>query len=114
LLALGIGAALVAGPAMAQDASATEETSVELDTLNVEDRAADSNPHAEKNAPYKARVSGDQRRTESLAETPGDDQRADPGPDPRVRAPICAQSSPRSPASPSAPARTAMPSATAT
>ena len=41
LLALGIGAALVAGPAMAQDASATEEASVELDTLNVEDRAAD-------------------------------------------------------------------------
>ena len=30
LLALGIGAALVAGPAMAQDASATEEASVEL------------------------------------------------------------------------------------
>ena len=71
LLALGIGAALVAGPAMAQDASATEETSVELDTLNVEDRAADSNPYAEKNAPYKAKSSGDRRRTRDIADTPG-------------------------------------------
>ena len=71
LLALGIGAALVAGPAMAQDASATEEASVELDTLNVEDRAADSNPYAEKNAPYKAKSSGDRRRTRDIADTPG-------------------------------------------
>ncbi len=71
LLALGIGAALVAGLAMAQDASATEEASVELDTLNVEDRAADSNPYAEKNAPYKAKSSGDRRRTRDIADTPG-------------------------------------------
>ena len=70
LFALGIGAALIAGPALAQDDEADDEGSVELDTLRVEDRAADANPYVEKNAPYKAKVSGDRRRTQDIAETP--------------------------------------------
>lgn len=71
LLALGIGAALAASPVAAQDATQAEEESVELDTLKVEDRAADSNPYAEKNAPYKAKKSGDLRRTQDIADTAG-------------------------------------------
>lgn len=70
LLALGIGAALIAGPVLSQDEAASDDASVELDTLRVEDRAADANPHAEKNAPYKARTSGDRRRTQDIADTP--------------------------------------------
>ena len=70
LLALGISAALLAGPAIAQDGASDDEESVELDTLRVEDRAADANPYAEKNAPYKAKVSGDRRRTQDIADTP--------------------------------------------
>ncbi|MBL0029536.1 MAG: TonB-dependent receptor [Rhodanobacteraceae bacterium] len=70
LLALGISAALIAGPAIAEDGASDDEESVELDVLRVEDRAADSNPYAEKNAPYKAKVSGDRRRTQDIADTP--------------------------------------------
>lgn len=66
-IALGISAAaLHAAPALAQD---TEE--VELETLQIEGRAADVNPNAELGAPYKARTSGDVRRTRPIAETPG-------------------------------------------
>lgn len=64
VLALGISTALIGGLARAEDEV------VELDTLRVEDRAIDSNPNAEKDAPYKARKSGDQRRRSELAETP--------------------------------------------
>ena len=64
-LALSISAALVASPALAQ-----EEESVELDTLRVEDRTIDTNPHAEQGAPYKARTSGDTRRQTQIADTP--------------------------------------------
>lgn len=67
-LALGIGLSL-AGAAHAQPAPAEEEELV-LDTLQIEDRTLDTNPYAEKGAPYKARVSADVRRTETLAETP--------------------------------------------
>ncbi len=70
LLALGIGTALLAGSAHAQDDAGADEASIELDTLRVEDRAADSNPYAEKSAPYKAKVSGDRRRTQDIADTP--------------------------------------------
>ena len=67
-LAIGMtAAALLSGAAMAQDAPADE---VELDTLRIEDKAADVNPYTQKGAPYKARVSGDPRRTRPLAETP--------------------------------------------
>jgi catecholate siderophore receptor len=67
-LAIGMtAAALLSGAAMAQEAPADE---VELDTLRIEDKAADVNPYTQKGAPYKARVSGDPRRTRPLAETP--------------------------------------------
>ena len=66
-LALGMSAALLAVPALAQSAEPEE---VELDTLRIEDKAADVNPYTQKGAPYKARVSGDPRRVKPLAETP--------------------------------------------
>ncbi|MGJ8618908.1 MAG: TonB-dependent receptor [Methylophilaceae bacterium] len=43
---------------------------IELDTLQIEDRANDINPYTQDGAPYKARVSGDSRRVEELADTP--------------------------------------------
>lgn len=46
------------------------EQEVELKTLKVEDTAIDPNPNAEPGVPYKAKYSGDQRRTKPLAETP--------------------------------------------
>lgn len=64
---IGLSAALLAVPAQAQDAAPDE---VELDTLRIEDKAADVNPYTQKGAPYKARVSGDDRRVKPLAETP--------------------------------------------
>ncbi len=53
-------------------ASHAQESSdeIELDTLKIEDKAADVNPYTQKGAPYKARVSGDPRRVKPLAETP--------------------------------------------
>jgi len=67
-LALGLSA-LVAGPALAQQARPASDE-VQLETLKIEDRAADVNPHAQAGAPYKARVSGDSRRPLPLAQTP--------------------------------------------
>lgn len=64
---LTLSAALFAVPAMAQQA---QDDEVQLDTLKIEDRTADVNPHAEAGAPYKARTSGDSRRVKPLAETP--------------------------------------------
>jgi catecholate siderophore receptor len=71
-LAIGMGAALLAGPALAQPAQSqpSEPEEVELDTLRIEDKAADVNPYAQPGAPYKARISGDPRRVVPLAETP--------------------------------------------
>ncbi|MBA4353510.1 MAG: TonB-dependent siderophore receptor, partial [Novosphingobium sp.] len=66
--ALGLTVALMATPAVAQDAQ--EEEEVQLETLQIEDKTLDVNPYAQKGAPYKARVSGDNRRTQPLAETP--------------------------------------------
>lgn len=66
-VAIGMGAALLGSPAIAQGAAPEE---VELDTLRIEDKAADVNPYTQKGAPYKARVSGDPRRVKPLAETP--------------------------------------------
>ena len=43
---------------------------IELDTLQIEDRASDVNPYTQDGAPYKARVSGDSRRVEELVDTP--------------------------------------------
>jgi catecholate siderophore receptor len=64
-LALGVSMALTAGAVNAQ----TDEDTLELDTLRIEDETLDTNPYAEKGAPYKAKVSGDLRRTEELADT---------------------------------------------
>lgn len=66
--ALGLTVALMATQAVAQEAQDEEE--VQLDTLQIEDKTADVNPYAQKGAPYKARVSGDNRRVKPLAETP--------------------------------------------
>lgn len=69
-LAVGLGAALWVAPVAAQDAGAQTEGEVELETLKIQDRAADVNPYTQDGAPYKATVSGDPRRTKPLAETP--------------------------------------------
>ena len=67
MVAMGIVAAMTAAPAWAQD---SQDGEVELDTLRIEDRTADVNPHAEPGAPYKARTSGDERLTRPIAELP--------------------------------------------
>ncbi len=67
--AIGLGAALLAGPALAQQAQQDDEE-VALETLKIEDRTADVSPYAQKGAPYKARISGDERHTRPIAETP--------------------------------------------
>ncbi|MDO8330553.1 MAG: TonB-dependent receptor [Fluviicoccus sp.] len=61
---LGVSAALLSPSVLA------EEAAVSLDTLQIEGRAIDTNPYAQPGAPYKARVSGDARHAEPLAETP--------------------------------------------
>lgn len=66
-LALGVSAALLGSPAMAQNSG--DEPMV-LDTLQIEERAIDTNPYTEPGAPYKANVSGDQRRVKPIADTP--------------------------------------------
>ena len=66
-VALGLTTVLTTAPAFAQNAEPEE---VELETLQIEDNAADVNPYTEKGAPYKARVSGDLRRVKPLSETP--------------------------------------------
>ncbi|TIX51493.1 TonB-dependent receptor [Alteraurantiacibacter aquimixticola] len=70
-IALGVSAAMLAMPAHAQDNSEEEEAGeVQLETLQIRDYTADSNPYTQDGAPYKARVSGDPRRVQPLAETP--------------------------------------------
>ena len=54
---------LAAAPVFAEEA-------IVLDTMQVEERTLDTNPYAEPGAPYKAKVSGDNRHTKDLAETP--------------------------------------------
>lgn len=72
MLAVGVSAAMLGGPALAQTAPAetTGEGEVTLDTLSVKERASDTNPYTEEGAPYKAKVSGDKRRRKPIAETP--------------------------------------------
>lgn len=65
LLAAGVTAVFATSPALAQD-----DEEIALDTLQIEERTIDTNPYAEKGAPYKAKVSGDERRVKPLAETP--------------------------------------------
>lgn len=65
LIAASFSAVIAAAPAVAQ-----EDDEIELDTLQIEERTIDTNPYAEKGAPYKAKVSGDARHVKPLAETP--------------------------------------------
>ncbi|MBB6122399.1 TonB-dependent receptor [Sphingobium subterraneum] len=70
-LAIGVTAVLMATPATAQTTPAAQaDDEVQLDTLKIEDRTADVSPYSQKGAPYKARVSGDERHTRPIAETP--------------------------------------------
>ncbi|HPA39844.1 MAG TPA: TonB-dependent receptor plug domain-containing protein, partial [Phenylobacterium sp.] len=62
---LGLAVSMLA-PAEA----AAQEAAGELATVKVEDTAIDPNPNAQLGVPYKAKTSGDQRRTRPIAETP--------------------------------------------
>lgn len=64
--------ALIGIPTMmlGAQAIADDDDAIVLDTLTVEERTLDTNPYAQKGAPYKARISGDARHTKELAETP--------------------------------------------
>lgn len=50
--------------------AAAQEAAGELATVKVEDTAIDPNPNAQLGVPYKAKTSGDERRTRPIAETP--------------------------------------------
>lgn len=65
VLALSIPGLLGATPALAE-----QNQPVRLDTLQIEERAADTNPYGEKGAPYKAKMSADKRHAKDIAETP--------------------------------------------
>jgi catecholate siderophore receptor len=49
---------------------AQESAPIKLDALSIEGRLIETNPYAEPGAPYKARVSADERHQRPLAETP--------------------------------------------
>lgn len=66
-IALGISTTMLA-PVAALAADQVGET--EMAPVTVVERVYDHNPYAEPDAPYKARISGDERRTRPLAETP--------------------------------------------
>lgn len=63
-LALGVSAALLSTAAQSQ------EEEYQLDKLQIEERTIDSNPYAEPGAPYKAKLSGDNRHVKPIADTP--------------------------------------------
>lgn len=67
-LAAGMTSTLMSAPALAQEA--TTEEAEDLGVAEYKDVTADSNPYSQEGAPYKARVSGDNRRAKPLAETP--------------------------------------------
>ncbi|WP_319557714.1 TonB-dependent siderophore receptor [Thiomicrorhabdus sp.] len=62
--------ALAIGVSSLMTPMAMAEEVINLDTLQVEERTIDTNPYAEPGAPYKARISGDQRHVKPIAETP--------------------------------------------
>lgn len=66
-IALGISTTMLA-PVAAFAAEPASEA--EMAPVTVVERVIDHNPYAEPDAPYKARVSGDERRKRPLAETP--------------------------------------------
>lgn len=68
-LALGVSTAmLMPAAALAQTVATGEE--FEMKAMTVVERVIDHNPYAEPDAPYKARISGDERHKRTLAETP--------------------------------------------
>src|SRR3989338_8883950 len=76
-LALGISTALLlplsawAADPVAQPGKTGQDAETKtLTTLKVEDTVIEPNPNAEPGVPYKAKTSGDARRTRPLAETP--------------------------------------------
>ncbi len=71
IMAIRLSAAAFGPTAYAQSqVKQAQSDEVQLDTLKIEDKAADVNPYTQKGAPYKARVLGDNRRVKPLAETP--------------------------------------------
>uniref|UniRef100_UPI00248F8433 TonB-dependent receptor n=1 Tax=Azonexus hydrophilus TaxID=418702 RepID=UPI00248F8433 len=66
-IAIGISTAMLAPVSTIADEAAKE---TEMATVTVVERVIDHNPYAEPDAPYKARISGDERRKRPLAETP--------------------------------------------
>lgn len=67
---LGLSAAMLVTPSVAQQQAPAEGDEVVLDTLQIEDRTADVNPYGTPGVPYKAERSADIRHTRPLAELP--------------------------------------------
>ena len=67
LKALGVSSAALAAAIITQGAAAQE---TRLGTVKVQSQAIDPNPNATPGVPYKAKTSGDERRTRPIAETP--------------------------------------------
>lgn len=68
-LALAISATSTAHAVQDPEKSETEAV-VMLQAVEIEAKVFDANPYSEEGAPYKAKISGDQRRVKELAETP--------------------------------------------
>ncbi|MDO8802317.1 TonB-dependent siderophore receptor [Phenylobacterium sp.] len=66
----GLGVAVGLSAMMMMPAQALAQEPEQLATVKVQDTAIDANPNAEPGVPYKAKVSGDERHTRPLAETP--------------------------------------------
>lgn len=66
-IAIGISTAMLAPVSAIADETAKE---TEMATVTVVERVIDHNPYAEPDAPYKARISGDERHKRPLAEVP--------------------------------------------
>ncbi len=66
----GLGVAVGLSAMMMMPAHALAQEPEQLATVKVQDTAIDANPNAEPGVPYKAKVSGDERHTRPLAETP--------------------------------------------
>jgi len=67
---VGLGAAVGLSALMMMPAHAAAQDAEQLATVKVQDTAIEANPNAEPGVPYKAKVSGDERHTRPLAETP--------------------------------------------
>ena len=63
-------AAVEGAPATMTGSSQAAEAAPALATVVIQERVIDTNPYAEVGAPYKARLSGDDRHVKPLAETP--------------------------------------------